>query len=45
MGMPLQEAWIERSYDVLPDCVILPVGAAFDYEAGKARLAAMFPAA
>ncbi|MGC1301335.1 MAG: WecB/TagA/CpsF family glycosyltransferase [Caulobacteraceae bacterium] len=34
MGMPLQEAWIERSYDALPDCVILPVGAAFDYEAG-----------
>ena len=34
MGMPRQEAWIERCYDRLPDCVILPVGAAFDYEAG-----------
>ena len=34
MGMPQQEVWIERCYDRLPDCVILPVGAAFDYEAG-----------
>ncbi len=34
MGMPLQEAWIERNYEALPPCVILPVGAAFDYEAG-----------
>ncbi len=34
MGMPRQEAWIERCYDRLPACVILPVGAAFDYEAG-----------
>ena len=34
MGMPRQEAWIERCYDRLPNCVILPVGAAFDYEAG-----------
>ena len=37
MGMPRQEAWIERCYDRLPDCVILPVGAAFDYEAGAIR--------
>jgi N-acetylglucosaminyldiphosphoundecaprenol N-acetyl-beta-D-mannosaminyltransferase len=34
MGMPLQEAWVQRCYDRLPSCVILPVGAAFDYEAG-----------
>jgi N-acetylglucosaminyldiphosphoundecaprenol N-acetyl-beta-D-mannosaminyltransferase len=34
MGMPRQEAWIARTFDRLPDCVILPVGAAFDYEAG-----------
>ena len=34
MGMPRQEAWIQRCYDRLPDCVVLPVGAAFDYEAG-----------
>ena len=37
MGMPRQETWIERCYDRLPDCVILPVGAAFDYEAGVIR--------
>ena len=37
MGMPRQEAWIERCYHRLPDCVILPVGAAFDYEAGAIR--------
>jgi len=34
MGMPLQETWIERNFDALPNCVILPVGAAYDYEAG-----------
>ena len=34
MGMPLQEAFLERNFDVLPPCVMLPVGAAFDYEAG-----------
>jgi N-acetylglucosaminyldiphosphoundecaprenol N-acetyl-beta-D-mannosaminyltransferase len=34
MGMPLQEAFVERNFDALPACVILPVGAAFDYEAG-----------
>ena len=34
MGMPRQEVWIERRHERLPDCVILPVGAAFDYEAG-----------
>jgi N-acetylglucosaminyldiphosphoundecaprenol N-acetyl-beta-D-mannosaminyltransferase len=39
MGMPLQEAFIQRHYEALPDCVILPVGAAFDYEAGVQRAA------
>jgi N-acetylglucosaminyldiphosphoundecaprenol N-acetyl-beta-D-mannosaminyltransferase len=34
MGMPRQELWISDNYDALPDTVILPVGAAFDYEAG-----------
>ncbi|ESQ77286.1 WecB/TagA/CpsF family glycosyltransferase [Asticcacaulis sp. AC402] len=34
MGMPRQEAWILANRHRLPACVILPVGAAFDYEAG-----------
>ena len=34
MGMPRQEAWILAHRHRLPPCVILPVGAAFDYEAG-----------
>ena len=34
MGMPRQELWIDDNFDALPDCVILSVGAAFDYEAG-----------
>ena len=34
MGMPRQEIWIAESLRDLPPCVILPVGAAFDYEAG-----------
>ncbi len=34
MGMPRQEIWIERNYDALFSGVVLPVGAAFDYEAG-----------
>jgi len=34
MGMPRQELWILDNLDRLPPCAILPVGAAFDYEAG-----------
>lgn len=34
MGMPRQEIWIADNYDDLDPCVVLPVGAAFDYEAG-----------
>jgi N-acetylglucosaminyldiphosphoundecaprenol N-acetyl-beta-D-mannosaminyltransferase len=34
MGMPRQEVWVERNYRRLPPSVILPVGGAFDYEAG-----------
>ncbi|MFT3996345.1 MAG: WecB/TagA/CpsF family glycosyltransferase [Asticcacaulis sp.] len=34
MGMPRQEMWILNNMDRLPACAILPVGAAFDYEAG-----------
>jgi N-acetylglucosaminyldiphosphoundecaprenol N-acetyl-beta-D-mannosaminyltransferase len=37
MGMPRQEAWIARNLARLPVCVIFPVGAAFDYEAGVSR--------
>ena len=33
MGMPRQELWIEANLAALPNCVIMPVGAAFDYEA------------
>lgn len=39
MGMPRQEAWIARNLDALPDCVILNIGAAFDYEAGVQKAA------
>ncbi len=34
MGMPRQELWIQAHSDRIDPCVILPVGAAFDYEAG-----------
>lgn len=34
MGMPVQEAWILRHYESLTARAVLPVGAAFDYEAG-----------
>lgn len=34
MGMPRQELWIADNFERLPDCIILSVGAAFDYEAG-----------
>lgn len=34
MGMPRQELWIAANRHRLPPCVIMPVGAAFDYEAG-----------
>ncbi len=37
--MPLQEAWISRHYDELNAAAVLPVGAAFDYEAGVQRAA------
>ncbi len=39
MGMPRQEIWLERNYDALPPTVMLPVGAAFDYEAGVQQAA------
>lgn len=39
MGMPRQEIWLERNYAALPACVLLPVGAAFDYEAGVQKAA------
>lgn len=34
MGMPIQEEWIASNLEKLPSGAILPVGAAFDYEAG-----------
>jgi N-acetylglucosaminyldiphosphoundecaprenol N-acetyl-beta-D-mannosaminyltransferase len=37
MGMPRQESWLLNHADVLPPCVTLSVGAAFDYEAGAQR--------
>jgi N-acetylglucosaminyldiphosphoundecaprenol N-acetyl-beta-D-mannosaminyltransferase len=39
MGMPRQEFWILDNRPALPPCVILPVGAAFDYEAGAQKAA------
>lgn len=39
MGMPRQELWIRQNYDQLPACAVLPVGAAFDYEAGVQKAA------
>ncbi|MDP1985989.1 WecB/TagA/CpsF family glycosyltransferase, partial [Phenylobacterium sp.] len=39
MGMPRQELWILDNRAALPPCVILPVGAAFDYEAGAQKAA------
>jgi N-acetylglucosaminyldiphosphoundecaprenol N-acetyl-beta-D-mannosaminyltransferase len=34
MGMPRQELWLQRNQGALQGIVVLPVGAAFDYEAG-----------
>ncbi len=39
MGMPRQEMWIAQNHADLPPAVILPVGAAFDYEAGVQQAA------
>lgn len=39
MGMPRQELWIAQNHFDLPQAVILPVGAAFDYEAGVQKAA------
>ena len=39
MGMPRQELWIQQNFKQLPNCVVLPVGAAFDYEAGVQKAA------
>jgi N-acetylglucosaminyldiphosphoundecaprenol N-acetyl-beta-D-mannosaminyltransferase len=39
MGMPRQEIWIAENLHDLPHCPILPVGAAFDYEAGMQKAA------
>ena len=39
MGMPRQEIWIADHLDGLPNCVVLNVGAAFDYEAGVQKAA------
>jgi len=35
MGMPRQEQWVWKNIDRLPPCVVLTVGGAFDYEAGR----------
>jgi N-acetylglucosaminyldiphosphoundecaprenol N-acetyl-beta-D-mannosaminyltransferase len=39
MGMPRQEQWLEHNYDALDARVLIPVGAAFDYEAGVQKAA------
>ncbi len=39
MGMPRQELWIADNLAALPSVPILPVGAAFDYEAGVQKAA------
>ena len=39
MGMPRQEMWIADNYRDLPPCVVMPVGAAFDYEVGLQKAA------
>lgn len=39
MGMPRQEQWIADNLAALPTVPILPVGAAFDYEAGVQKAA------
>lgn len=39
MGMPRQELWIADNLEALPTVPILPVGAAFDYEAGAQKAA------
>ena len=37
MSMPRQELWIKQNLDQLPNCVILPCGACFDYIAGQVK--------
>ena len=37
MSMPRQEVWIKDNLDLLPNCVILPCGACFDYLGGKVK--------
>ena len=39
MGMPRQELWVAHHYAELGPCVVLPVGAAFDYEVGVQKAA------
>jgi len=39
MGMPRQEIWLEQNHDALETGVLIPVGAAFDYEAGVQKAA------
>lgn len=37
MGMPRQEIWISNNLQKLPNCVVLPCGACFDYIGGKVK--------
>jgi len=39
MGMPRQEIWLAQNHDRLKGGVLIPVGAAFDYEAGVQKAA------
>lgn len=35
MGSPFQTKWLSANWDALPDCIMIPVGGAFDYLAGQ----------
>jgi len=39
IGMPKQERWIDSHRDLLPGTILLGVGAAFDFHAGRVRQA------
>lgn len=42
MGSPFQTKWLSANWEALPDCIIIPVGGAFDYLAGQVGRAPMW---
>jgi N-acetylglucosaminyldiphosphoundecaprenol N-acetyl-beta-D-mannosaminyltransferase len=42
LGQPKQDVWIERCRERLPGCVLIGVGAAFDFLTGRVRQAPRF---